>query len=138
MSPTLVDTDILSLFLRGDDNVVAAFDQYLHEHQRVNSSIITYYEILSGLRYRDARRQVDGFLEMSSESNILPLTERACSIAADVYAELCHQGNPIDDIDLLIGAIALSNNLVIATHNVRHFQHVSGLQIDDWTEPRNG
>lgn len=138
MSPTLVDTDILSLFLRGDANVVAAFGQYLVEHPRINFSIITYYELLSGLRYRDARRQMDDFQELASESNVLPLTERACSIAADLYADLRQQGKPIDDIDLLISAIALSNNLVIATHNVRHFQHVPGLQIDDWTEPRSG
>ena len=64
MTPALVDTDILSFFLRGDSNVVTAFERYLAEHEGINISIITYYEILSGLRYRHARRQLDDFLEL--------------------------------------------------------------------------
>ena len=133
MRLALIDTDILSYFLRGDSNVVASFEKYLAEHERINLSIITYYEVLSGLTYRDARSQVAEFLELAQESNVLPLTERSCSIAADIYAQLRHQGDPIDDIDLLIAGIAVSNNLVVATHNIRHFQHVPGLQIEDWS-----
>ena len=135
MNPALVDTDILSLFLRGHSMVVGAFGQYLSAHERINISILTYYEVLSGLRHRDARRQSDDFLELTSQSNILPLTERSCSISADVYAQLRSQGRPIDDIDILIGGIALANNLTMATHDVGHFRHIPALAIEDWTEP---
>jgi len=135
MSPALLDTDILSFFLRGDSNVVIAFEQYLVEHERINISIITYCEILSGLRHRDARRQLDDFLELVSGSDVLPLTERSCSISADIYAQLRSQGRPIGDIDILIAGIALANDLTIATHNVRDFRHIPTLQIEDWSEP---
>ncbi|MBI5893407.1 MAG: type II toxin-antitoxin system VapC family toxin [Deltaproteobacteria bacterium] len=49
MKPALVDTDILSLFFRNNENVVSNFKAYLKEHEKINISIITYYEILSGL-----------------------------------------------------------------------------------------
>ncbi len=134
MKPALIDTDILSLFLRGEPVVVSRFAGYLQAFNRLNISIITYYEILSGLRYRDANKQLERFLELIHNNNLLPLTVDACGIAAMLYADLRKQGNPIDDIDLLIAGIALENKLVIATRNVGHFNRVQGLTVEDWTK----
>ena len=55
MKPAMVDTDILSMFFRNDRNVKAHFSEYLKKHAKINISIITHYEILSGLKHRDAR-----------------------------------------------------------------------------------
>ena len=63
MKPVLIDTDTISFFLRNQPNVVSHFKQYLDDFERINFSIITYYEILSGLKYRDARKQLAAFLE---------------------------------------------------------------------------
>ncbi|WP_281258968.1 hypothetical protein [Stenomitos frigidus] len=43
MKATLIDTDILSLFFRGNTAVVSQFQTYLKEHPRIQISIITYY-----------------------------------------------------------------------------------------------
>lgn len=43
MSPSMLDTDILSEFLRGNEKVVNNVDEYLLEFGFVNLSIITYY-----------------------------------------------------------------------------------------------
>ena len=64
MKPALIDTDILSLFFRNDRNVVIYFNNYLNEYDSINFSIISYYEILSGLLYKDAREQLDKFLRI--------------------------------------------------------------------------
>jgi len=61
MKPTLVDTDILSLFFRGHAGVVARFAEYAEEHGSIAIAVISYYEVLSGLRHRDARRQFEVF-----------------------------------------------------------------------------
>ena len=50
MKPVLIDTDILSMFLRKHRKVVAKFEKYLREYDSINISIITYYEIVSGLK----------------------------------------------------------------------------------------
>ena len=31
-----------------------------------------------------------------------------------------------------ITAIALANNLILVTHNIRELERVDGLQLDDW------
>lgn len=76
MKPALVDTDILSLFFRNNENVVSNFKAYLKEHEKINISIITYYEILSGLKHRDASKHLDLFLKFARQNYILPLTEK--------------------------------------------------------------
>jgi tRNA(fMet)-specific endonuclease VapC len=134
MKPALIDTDILSLFFRGDSRVVACFEAYLTEHGRIIFSIITYYEVVSGLKHRDARRQLEKFLEFAMHSVILPLTEEAALISADIYADLRKKGQPIDDIDILIAGIAIANNLIVVTHNQSHFGRIEGLEVQDWSQ----
>jgi tRNA(fMet)-specific endonuclease VapC len=75
MKPCLLDTDILSLFFRNHLKVVEHCNLYLQEYERLSFSLITYYEILSGLKYRDAQKQLEKFLAFSKLNQIIPLTE---------------------------------------------------------------
>jgi tRNA(fMet)-specific endonuclease VapC len=133
VKPALVDTDILSLFLRGDTNVVTNFHAYVQEYRQVNLSIVTFYEIVSGLRHRDAHKQLNSFLSFTSHNVVLPLTEQSAAISAELYATQRKKGEPVDDIDLLIAGIAMANGLILATHNQRHFSKISTLEIQDWS-----
>ena len=42
------------------------------------------------------------------------------------------QGTTIGPNDLLIAAISLANDLTLVTHNVREFNRVPGLRVEDW------
>lgn len=134
MKPVLVDTDILSLFFRNNHKVVSNFKNYLSKYEKINLSIITYYEILSGLKHRDALKQLDLFLEFAKHNTLLPLTEEAIIISSDLYANLRKAGKTIDDIDILIAGVALSNNLVLVTNNEDHFRNIEGLEIINWSK----
>lgn len=134
MKPALIDTDILSLFFRGNSSVAVQFQAYLSEHPTISFSIITYYEILSGLRHRDAQKQISLFLEFAAQNMILPLTEQTIGISADIYAKYRKLGTPIDDIDILIAGVAIANELTLVTHNQRHFGRIEGLEVQDWSE----
>ncbi len=132
MKSVLVDTDILSMFFKNNLAVVSHFKKYLAEYEKINLSIITYYEILSGLKHRDALKQLQAFLEFINHNTVLPLTEESVTISSDIYAGLRKSGSPIDDIDILIAGIALSNNLVMVTNNTEHFERIEGLKIKNW------
>ena len=71
----LLDTDILSMFFRGDPSVVSRMEEYASDHEKVYLSIITYYEALSGLRHIGAGRQIELFLEFCFLNEVLPLTD---------------------------------------------------------------
>jgi tRNA(fMet)-specific endonuclease VapC len=133
MKAALIDTDILSLYFRDNQNVVENFSRYLTQHHCINFSIITYYEILSGLKHRDANKQIESFLQFVAQNNIVPLTIEAIAISAEKYAQLRKQGTPVDDIDLLIAGIAMANNMELITNNTRHFSKISDLEISNWS-----
>ena len=133
MKPALIDTDILSLFFRGQPQVVAHFAAYTREYSKINFSIITYYEILSGLKHRDAQKQLAAFLNFFADNNLVLLTEQSVTLSAEIYATTRTKGTPIDDIDVLIAGVALAHEWTLVTHNQRHFGKIAGLTIEDWS-----
>jgi tRNA(fMet)-specific endonuclease VapC len=133
MKPCLLDTDILSLFFRNHPQVVENCNLYLQEYEQLSFSLITYYEIFSGLKHRDASKQLEKFLAFSKVNRIIPLTEESVKASAVIYAELRKKGTPVDDIDLLIAGVAIANNLVLITHNQKHFGKIKELELEDWT-----
>lgn len=134
MKPRLVDTDILSMYFRGDNTVRINFERFIEEYGQINLSIITLYEILSGLNHRDAKKQLDSFLNFRAQNTVLSLTEQSVPTSAEIYAGLRKKGSQIEDIDILIAGIALSNSLALATNNESHFKKIRKLEIVNWSK----
>jgi tRNA(fMet)-specific endonuclease VapC len=63
---------------------------------------------------------------------VLPFDAPADQHYADIRAALEAAGTPIGNHDLFIAAHARSQALTLVTHNLREFQRVPGLQVDDW------
>ncbi len=82
MKPSMLDTDILSEFLRGNTKVIEKVGEHLKEYGYISLSIITYYEILNGLLYKDARKQLAKFEEFVELNKVIPLTLRMAKTAA--------------------------------------------------------
>lgn len=91
MSEVLIDTDILSYYFKGDSRLQNKFEQYLQEFDQVNISIITYYEITAGLKFKEAAKQLLQFEEFATSNSIIHLTEQSARIAAEIYADLRKQ-----------------------------------------------
>lgn len=88
----LLDTDILSALMRRTPVVVEKAQEYLAEHGAFSFSIITRYEILRGLKAKDATVQLQAFDRLCQTCEILPLSDAAIVIAAEVYATLTKRG----------------------------------------------
>ena len=134
MNPSMPDTDILSEFLRGNPKVIAKVDDYLKEHGFINLSIITYYEILNGLLYKDARKQMTKFEKFVALNKVIPLTMRMAKTAAVIQADLRKKGTVIGHTDTLIAGIAITSKLQLVTNNTIHFKRIKGLEIENWTK----
>jgi len=132
MKPSLIDTDILSEFFRENEKVICNADKYLQEYPSINFSIITYYEILNGLLYKDAKRQLKKFNAFVELNTVPSLFMRAAEIAAEIYADLRKKRETIGHTDSLIAGIALANDLHLVTNNVKHFQRIEGLKLSNW------
>ena len=134
MKPTLLDTDTVSHFVRRQPAVIDHAKRYILEHGVLQLSIITYYESLSGLLYRDARQQMTQFEALARLHRILPLTVESVDYSARIEADLRSRVLSIGATDTLIAGVALANDLVLATSNTRHFERIEGLQLANWMQ----
>lgn len=132
MNRVLIDTDILSYYLKGDKIVVENFKNYIKEYDLIEISIITYYEIMSGLLYKDAYNQIEIFESFVADNYVITLTEQSCKISGEIYSKLKREGKIVDDIDILIAGIAIENELTLITNNEKHFERIPGLKIENW------
>lgn len=62
----------------------------------------------------------------------LPFDDQAAVIYGQVRAQLEQTGIPIGPLDFQIASIALAHGLTLVTHNIREFDRVPGLQLEDW------
>lgn len=53
---------------------------------------------------------------------------------ADIKTILNSKGLLIDDFDLLIGATALTHDLIMVTDNLKHFSRIPGIKIENWVK----
>ena len=104
----------------------------MKEYGFISLSIITYYEILNGLLYKDAKKQLLKFEDFIQLNKVIPLTLPMAKTAAVIQADLRKNGTEIGHTDTLIAGIAITSELQLITNNTNHFKRIKGLEIDNW------
>ncbi len=132
MTEAIIDTDILSFYFKGEERVVMRFGEYLKEFDQVNISILTCYEIIAGLKFKKAGRQLQDFEGFINDNNIINISEESAKISGDIYADLSLRGITIGTSDILIAGIAIENGLTLITNNEKHYESIQGLNIENW------
>ena len=130
----LLDTNVLSEAVRKRP-VLAVMKalRALRPEERFASEI-TRYE----LRVGAARLDDGGRLWQRIQQDVLPLVrwlpfdEPAALAAADIGAALKRRGEMVEATHLFIAATALVHGLIVSTRNVRHFERVPGLVVENW------
>ena len=132
MTEALIDTDILSFYFKGDPNVIVKFQEYLREFDQISISIITFYEVIGGLKHKKAEKQIQEFEEFIFNNNLIHISEDSVRKSTDIYADLKQRGITIGTSDILIAGMAIENELTLITNNVRHYEPIRGLKIENW------
>ncbi|WP_269524190.1 type II toxin-antitoxin system VapC family toxin [Coraliomargarita parva] len=97
-------------------------------------STICEAELLFGLEKKASPRlwqEYESYLK--HKLVVLPLDRKAIESYARIKASLLQQGLVVGEFDLLIGATALANHLVLATLNQRDFSKIAELKLEDWS-----
>lgn len=136
MSPAryLLDTNIL-IFIRQarPPHVVARFGT-LRSGEAV-LSVITYGELLFGLEKAQNKASARRVLsELLSLIPVLPLPPSAGEAYGRVRGVLASKGQLIGNNDLWIAAHAIALDLTLVTNNVREFERVPDLMIENWAK----
>ena len=129
--PYLLDTNICVFFLRGKLNL----DGLIKDKGRENCYIseITVVELRYGAENSDnptqSHKAVDAFLNGLSIIPIFGCIKRY----AKEKVRLRRIGKPMhDEFDLLIGVTAIENKLTLVTDNVKDFERLDGIEIENW------
>jgi tRNA(fMet)-specific endonuclease VapC len=127
----MLDTNAASAALRGDP----ALDARLAELQpgEYCISAVTRSELRYGLALRPEAvrlaRLVDAFLDAIPT---LPWDAAAADRHGLLRAGLRRAGRPIGDFDEMIAAHALTVGAILVTDNVRHFERIEGVRVENW------
>jgi len=137
----ILDTDHISVLQYEDSPTALRLQAHLEgaSPREVATTAITVEEQTRswlGLirRYTDVHRQVPYYdrlirlFDFFAGWSILPFDERA----ADEFKRLRDERIRIATMDLKIASIALANDATLLSRNLRDFETVPGLQIDNW------
>ena len=131
----LFDTDTISELFRPSPSIELIRRLATTPAEDQATSSITLGELLYGaLRSPERTAVLVERIERRVASNlrILPFDAVAASEYGALRVQLERRGTPIGDADMRIAAIALANDLTVITGNVRHFERVDGLQVENW------
>ncbi len=131
MPKLLLDSDVLVYFLNGNYKIAEHFNSYILDD--LATSRINYTELIFGA-YNSNRieKNLNKLLPFLEKLEILEFDKASAIIFAKEKARLKKAGMPISDMDLMIASIAISNNLLLVTNNLRHFERLKNIRLERW------
>ncbi|MDR2622214.1 MAG: type II toxin-antitoxin system VapC family toxin [Dysgonamonadaceae bacterium] len=132
MQGYLLDTNICIFYIRGKYALNKKLEAIGFENCYISEITLAELKYGAECSNRSAENKVL-INEFAKEINILPVFD-----CFDIYAvekvKLRKSGNLIDDFDLLIASTAISNQLILVTDNVKHFDRIKAISIENWIE----
>ncbi len=137
MTKYLLDTNILIDFLNEVPSVVEHV--LLTGTHRCFIFVVSLHELYYGA-YLARERKEEYFARELKKINtlldyftILHLNSRGEEYARIKYA-LRKIGKPVDEFDMLIAGHALSEGLTVVTDNLKHFENMPDVKVENWME----
>jgi tRNA(fMet)-specific endonuclease VapC len=135
----LLDTNVLSVpFKNPDHPVVNRLSEALSECA-IGAPVWNELRYGASLLARGKKRNaLEAYLQdvVLASYSVLPYDHAASGWHGHERARLERKGSPPAFADGMIAAIAHVNDLVVVTHNTKHFKVFDGLTVEDWIGPR--
>jgi tRNA(fMet)-specific endonuclease VapC len=132
LSVFVLDSNIVSFYIRHDEQIIQKTRETLLDGHEVLIGPIAYYEIKRGLLAVKSEKRLREFAAICKVMGIGQLDNSILDYAADIYRELRDKKRTVEDADILTAAFCKSHDFILVTHNVKHFEIISGLRYTDW------
>ncbi len=132
-----------------DTNIISEPTQKVQNKNVINNlrdkvavcaiSAITLAEVAKGAYLLPPGKRQDSFIEFYNEEvkalyQCIPFDEFSAQIYGEIQADMIHKGRPRPQLDLLIAATAIANNMILVTRNTADFEDIPGLMMENWFE----
>lgn len=134
----LLDTNIVSEFSKANPNP-QVLDFYQARKNLCAISAITWQELTRGVsRLPEGKRKttLQSFIEnFEANTEVISYDKFASQICGEMQANAEKEGHTLPFYDSQIAATAISNGMVLVTHNIADFEPMrekSFLRVEDW------
>ena len=138
----IVDTDVLIQFLRGNPSALDFIKKILEQERIIHTTIYNVGELYKGvyesINPAKTEREVNDFLD---DCDIIYPDLESQKIWAQITTELKKTYGKqfmkdIGDIDQLIASIVLARKDKLITRNIKHYNKIRGLEIENWEKKK--
>jgi tRNA(fMet)-specific endonuclease VapC len=131
----MLDTNILIYLIKNKPPSIAERINSLPADAQLCMSFFTYAELLKGAERSSKKAEVLRQIGQLTRTVKVEFSadESLCEHYAEQFPRLKEAGTPIGANDLWIACHALAQECVLVTNNVREFERVMGLAIENWT-----
>ncbi|XID75027.1 tRNA(fMet)-specific endonuclease VapC [Alkanindiges sp. WGS2144] len=127
----MLDTNIAIYVIKR--RPISALEKFNQHASQMCVSSITVAELIHGAEKSQNSQQAFAVVEdFLSRLSILDYDYSAAGHYGDIRAVLERKGTPIGVNDLHIAGHARSAGLILVTNNLREFERVEGLRLDNW------
>jgi len=129
----LLDTNIVIYTMKNrPQQVKRRFQQH---HGQMGISTVTLGELVFGAEHsQEVERNLADIEAMAARLEVMPFDKKAAYHFGQIRAELYRTGHPIGPYDMMIAGQARAIGLILVTNNVKEFERVQGLLLEDWSE----
>ena len=126
----MLDTDTVSLIVRNHSPVIRNLIK--HEDDEICISAITYAELSYGLEKKGSDKLFSEVRLIIEKLSIISFDDLQSELYGKIRVELEKSGTPLENMDMLIAAAALSIGAILVSHNIKHFSKIEGIKVEDW------
>ncbi|MDO8724691.1 MAG: PIN domain-containing protein [Candidatus Methanoperedens sp.] len=127
----LLDTNICVYWLKGYEKIESrALKAGL---DCISISFITLSELYFGAyKSQKVKKNLLNIEKLKKRLHVIESNDMICEIFGKTKVSLIENGNIIDDADIFIAACALLEDTTLVTNNIRHFDRIKGLKLENW------
>lgn len=127
----LLDTNICIYIINNKPpHVFEKFKQY--QLGQLSISSISASELTFGVEKSGSLRNKNALDKFLAPLDVLPYDESAIWHYAKLRQSLQSKGQMIGSLDMLIAAHALALDTVLVTNNMKEFERIDGLKLENW------
>ncbi len=129
----LLDTNIVIYTMKNRPQQVRRY--FKAQQGRIGISSVTLGELVFGAEHsQQVERNLADIEALTARLEVLPFDEAAAYQFGQIRAELYRMGRPIGPYDMMIAGHARACGLKLVTNNVKEFERVQGLIIENWSD----
>lgn len=130
----LLDTNIIIAYFKGNP---AIKEKILSNMEEIAVSTLVIAELNYGAK--SSQYPEKNLETLSRFLDIIRIIsfDLSCAIKfGDIKSRLRAIGKPTGEVDALIAATAVAQKAILVTNNLRHFENIEGLEIENWLAER--